>query len=242
MQYSVVIPAHNEAKNLPALLSELEATMSQFAPSWELIIVDDASSDGTWDMLAARQQTMPQLRAIQLRRQSGQSAALAAGFKEIRGEVVITLDGDGQNDPHDIPLLLEALADVDCVTGCRTCRHDSWGKKITSFCANSLRRYLLGDTIQDTGCSLKVFRAPCLASLKMFKGMHRFLPSLVTIEGYRVKEIPVSHRPRKEGASHYSLRNRGLSTIVDLLAVWWMKRRHIRLEIANRLPQESVRQ
>ncbi len=239
MRYSIVIPVHNEAENLPPLLHELNEVMESLSHPWELLIVDDASNDATWPMLVQQRLSLPQLRGIRLLHRSGQSAALSAGFKEARGDIVITLDGDGQNDPHDIPLLLAALPDVDCVTGRRMCREDPWTKRVVSSCANGLRRWLLGDAIQDTGCSLKVFRRHCLANLPLFKGMHRFLPSLLIIDGYRVKEVPVSHRPRHTGTSNYSIFNRGFSTINDLLAVWWMKRRHIHIEISQRLEDLS---
>ncbi len=235
MQYSVIIPAHNEAENLPPLLHELDEVMASLCDSWEVIVVDDASTDETWNTLKALLHTSLQLKGIQLKQQSGQTAALLAGIREAQGEILITLDGDGQNDPHDIPLLLTALQDADCVSGRRINRQDSWDKKLTSSLANGMRRYLLGDTIHDTGCSLKAFRTSCFEKIKLFRGMHRFLPSLLMIEGYQVLEIPVSHRLRKAGKSNYSLLNRGFSTISDLLAVWWMKRRHIQPEIAQRL-------
>jgi dolichol-phosphate mannosyltransferase len=240
MQYSVIIPVHNEEKSLPPLLQELEEVMTALNEPWEVIVVDDSSTDGTWDTLKKSHVVLPQLKGIQLKKQFGQTAALLAGLKSAQGNVLLTLDGDGQNDPHDIPRLISALHDVDCVSGCRIRRQDSWDKRVTSRFANGLRRWLLGDDLHDTGCSLKAFYASCYANIKLFKGMHRFLPSLLMIEGYQVKEIPVSHRPRKSGKSHYSLFNRGFSTINDLLAVWWMKQRHIQVEVSLRLPEGSV--
>jgi glycosyltransferase involved in cell wall biosynthesis len=182
---------------------------------------------------------MPELKGFSLKERSGQTTALETGIRSAHGEILITLDGDGQNDPHDIPSLLAALDGVDGVSGCRQLRQDTWKKRLVSSYANGIRRWLLGDDIHDTGCSLKVFHAYCFSNIKLFKGMHRFLPALVTIEGFRVSEVPVSSRPRNKGKSHYSLRNRGFSTISDLLAVWWMKRRHVHADVVRRLPPHS---
>jgi dolichol-phosphate mannosyltransferase len=230
VQYSVVLPAHNEAENLPPLLQEISVVMTELKEPWEVVVVDDASTDGTWD--AIKKFDGP-IQGIRLGQQSGQSAALNTGLKAAKGEILITLDADGQNDPHDIPLLIKALEEADCVSGWRQRRHDRPHRRLISTFANRTRRWILKDTIQDTGCSLKVFRANCLHSIKLFRGMHRFLPSLLLIEGFRVKEIPVSHRPRTCGASKYSIFNRGLSTVSDLLAVWWMKRRRLQAPVAE---------
>ena len=234
--YSVLIPAHNEEKNLPNLLKEIHEVMAREGKPWEVIVVDDASTDQTWTILEKEHLTLPQLKGIRLKKQSGQTAALEIGLHAVTGEIVITLDGDGQNDPHDIPKLLDALDGFDCVSGCRQRRHDRWDRKLISATANGTRRWLLGDNIQDTGCSLKAFRTSCFRHIKLFKGMHRFLPSLLIIEGFQVKEIPVSHRPRASGKSNYSIFNRGFSTITDLFAVWWMKRRRLHGEIDQQFP------
>jgi len=233
VKYSIVIPAHNEKDNLPPLIQEIKSVMDKLGEPWEIIVVDDGSTDGSWEAL--HKCHLPQLRGFLLKQQSGQSAALDIGIKAALGEIIIVLDGDGQNDPHDIPKLLVALDGVDCVSGCRQIRQDRWDRKIISTIANGTRKWLLGDDIHDTGCSLKAYRADCLRHIKLFKGMHRFLPSLLIIEGFQVKELPVSHRPRTLGTSNYSIFNRGLSPIVDLLAVWWMGRRRLRGEIAQTL-------
>jgi glycosyltransferase involved in cell wall biosynthesis len=240
VKYSVIIPAHNEQENLTPLLNEVDEVMEQLRLPWEVIVVDDGSTDRTWEILTKNSKTLPQLKGLRLKKQSGQTAALDVGIRHATGEILITLDGDGQNDPHDIPLLLSALHNgVDCVSGWRVNRHDSWDRRFISSCANGLRRWLLGDSIHDTGCSLKAFRAVCFSNIKLIKGMHRFLPSLLMIEGYTIQEIPVSHKPRKGGKSNYSLCNRGISTLCDLLGVWWMKRRHIQPEVICQLTQES---
>jgi|AMWB02.1.fsa_nt_gi glycosyltransferase involved in cell wall biosynthesis len=230
VRYSIVLPAHNEVENLPQLLKEISSVMTDLTESWEVVVVDDASTDGTWNALKKFEGP---LQAIRLKHQSGQSAALNVGLKAAKGEILITLDADGQNDPHDIPLLLKALEGEDCVSGWRQHRHDRFHRRLISSFANGTRRWVLGDSIQDTGCSLKAFRANCFHSIKLFKGMHRFLPSLFLIEGFRVKEIPVSHRPRARGTSNYSIFNRGVSTVSDLFAVWWMKRRRLFAPIAE---------
>ena len=225
--YSVIIPAHNENANLPSLLEEIKDVMASLKKPWEVLVIDDGSTDGTWQTLEQISTTLPELKGLHLQTQSGQSAALHIGFQAARGEAIITLDGDGQNDPHDIPKLLAVFDGIDCVSGQRQRRQDRTSRRWISTMANGTRRWLLGDDIRDTGCSLKVFRASTLQKVKLFKGMHRFLPSLIMQEGGEVKEIPVSHRPRQKGKSNYSICNRGLSTITDLLAVWWMKRRRL---------------
>ena len=236
IRYSVVLPAHNEGENLPSLLNEISSVMSELNEPWEVVVVDDGSTDDTWDAIKKFEGPV---QGIRLKHRSGQSAALDAGLKAARGEVLITLDADGQNDPRDIPLLLRALDEADCVCGWRQRRHDRLHRRFISSFANKTRQLILGDKIQDTGCSLKVFRADCVRTIKLFKGMHRFLPSLLLIEGFRVKEIPVSHRPRTRGASKYSVFNRGLSTVSDLFAVWWMKRRRLHAPIAERFSHDS---
>ena len=236
VRYSVVLPAYNEADSLPTLLNEISSVMSELGEPWQVVVVDDGSTDRTWE--AIKNFNGP-IQGLRLSRRSGQSAALDAGLKAAQGEILITLDADGQNDPHDIPLLLKALAEADCVCGWRQRRHDRLHRKVLSSAANTARRWFLGDKIQDTGCSLKVFRSDAIRSIKLFKGMHRFLPSLLLIEGFRVKEIPVSHRPRTRGASKYSVFNRGLSTVSDLFAVWWMKRRRLNAPIAERFLHDS---
>jgi len=236
MNYSILIPAHNEAENIVDLLMEIERVMTPISSAWEVVVVDDGSRDQTWDRLENTQALLPQLRAIRLKECSGQSAALQAGIAELRGEVTITLDGDGQNDPKDIPKLLAFLDSFDVVSGCRVNRQDSWSKRYISKWANRIRSFLLSDGVSDTGCSLKAYKTQYLKRLRLFKGMHRFLPALLIIEGCKVCQVPVSHRPRKHGSSKYSFFNRGISTVTDLLAVMWMKRRHRHALIEKRLP------
>jgi len=228
MDYSVVIPAYNEAENIVDLLFEIKEVMDPLGKEWEVLVIDDASTDGTWDVLEKTKETLPNLRALRHKKQSGQSAAFETGFQNVQGDFTITLDGDGQNDPHDIPKLLEKCSPhVGCVSGIRQNRQDTWRKRTISRCANRVRRFFLRDNTSDTGCSLKVFRTEVLRRIKMYKGLHRFLPALVIIEGYEVAEVPVNHRSRQHGLSKYSIVNRGISTVTDLLAVCWMRRRRV---------------
>lgn len=231
--YSVVIPLKNESGNILHLISELEPVMSSLEHPWELICIDDGSNDGTDQILQNLASQKPYLRPIFFKKNYGQSSAFDAGFKAARGEFVITLDGDGQNDPKDIPRLIEIIHDCDLVCGIRMKRKDSFVKRLTSTLANFVRSRLCDDGVQDTGCSLKVYRKKCLDHIKMFHGMHRFLPALFKMEGFRIKQTPVNHRERLKGKSHYNFLNRSLNTVVDLWAVRWMQKRHLRYEIVQ---------
>lgn len=230
-KYSVIIPAYNEEENIEALLTEVHEVMSSLGEPWEVLVVDDASTDGTWKRVCSQK-----CLGIRLEKRCGQTTALQVGLREACGDIFIILDGDGQNDPHDIPLLLQELSLCDCVSGYRQDRHDAWHKKLLSKVANSVRRFVLGDDIIDTGCSLKVLRRECVANIPLFRGMHRFLSSLILIEGYTVKQGAVSHRPRVHGASKYTLFNRGISVFFDLLAVCWMKRGKVFSVVKERSP------
>lgn len=233
MRYSVVIPLKNEESNIGELIEELEPIMQGLNHSWELICVDDGSTDETCEVLRRLMPKKPYLRLIIFKRNYGQSSAFQAGFAAARGEFVITLDGDRQNDPRDIPKLLQLIDDCDLVCGIRSKRKDSWNKRIISRAANRIRGWICEDGVQDTGCSLKIYRKQCLNKIKMFNGMHRFLPALFKIEGFRIKEMPVNHRERTKGVSNYNLFNRSFNTIADLFAVRWMKKRHLNYQIAS---------
>jgi len=232
---SVVIPAHNEAESLPALIEELQTALVPHSSGWELLVVDDGSDDPTPAVLTLLSAQCPQLRPLRLDARYGQSAALEAGFRSARGEVIVMLDADGQNPPHEIPRLLEALGDCDMVCGRRRQRRDSWLKRTSSRIANGVRRAVLRDGIHDTGCSLKAFRRELADRFKLYRGMHRFLPALAKIEGARVREIDVDHRPRTLGASHYGLGNRLIGPLLDLFVVVWMQRRTLRWRIESEI-------
>jgi glycosyltransferase involved in cell wall biosynthesis len=226
LRYSVIVPAHNEQESLPRLLPELAEVMGALREPYEVIVVDDGSTDGTVEVLAELHRHMPALRCLRLNGNYGQSTAFEAGFRAAKGEILITMDADGQNPPAGIPILLEALNSFDAVCGRRRVRNDSWLRRTASRVANSVRRAVLKDGIHDTGCSLKAFRRECVERLKLYRGMHRFLPALVQMEGYRVTEVLVDHRPREAGKSHYGIWNRLLGPLVDLWAVRWMQRRY----------------
>lgn len=220
--YSVVIPVFNEGESLPAVIQQVMAVMNTMTTSWELICVDDGSTDNTAAVLAAHNNVV----GIVRKRNGGQSAALADGFHRACGEVVITLDGDGQNDPTDIPKLVATLHEgYHLVCGYRTVRQDRWLRRAISRLANSVRGQLCQDGVRDTGCALKAFKRSCLPHIPLFDGMHRFLSALFLRAGYRVHEVPVNHRPRNAGVSKYPFHRRALKPIVDLLGMLWLQRR-----------------
>lgn len=231
IKYSVVIPLKDEEENIIDLVNELEVTMLALNAPWELICIDDGSTDKTSFILNSLVERKPFVRVLTFSQNYGQSSAFDAGFKAAQGEFVITMDGDRQNDPADIPKLIEALPESDLVCGHRVNRQDPWSKKITSRLANKIRNRLCQDHVHDTGCSLKIYRTACLRHIKMYQGMHRFLPALFSIEGFRVKEIPVNHRERTRGKTKYNFFNRSFNTISDMLAVRWMRKRHLKYQI-----------
>ena len=236
IQYSVVIPLKNEEDNIIELIQELETVMHDLKKPWELICVDDGSTDDSLNILNDLLPKKTYLRLLVFKKNYGQSSAFDAGFKAAKGEYVITLDGDRQNDPADIPKLLEAIKHSDLACEARVNRKDPWSKKITSFIANIVRRNICEDGVSDTGCSLKVYRSSALRKIKMYNGMHRFLPALFKIEGLRIVEVPVNHRERTKGKTKYNFFNRSFNTIADLAAVRWMKKRQLQYEINKELP------
>ena len=236
-EISIVVPAYNEAENLIPLASAIAETLEALGKTYELLFVDDGSTDGTPAVLQDVAAKRSEVRVIRFRQNAGQTAALDAGFKQARGEIVVTVDADLQNDPHDIPSLLEALKDYDVVCGIRQRRQDPWLRRVSSRIGNRVRRLVLHDEIIDVGCSLRVYRRHCLAALRLYHGMHRFLPVLLHLEGFRVGQVPVSHRSRRFGTSKYNVRNRAWRGLVDLLAVRWMQRRRLRYEVIE--PEEG---
>jgi len=236
-QISVVIPVYNEEENLEILMEELTAVLNETHRNYEVILVDDGSSDRSFQIMEKMAGQDSHVTVIRFKRNAGQSAAFDAGFKLAKGEVVVTLDSDLQNDPQDIPLLLEKMGEYDMVCGVRMKRMDSWIRLASSKIANYVRNRLSDEEVTDTGCSLKAYRREFLKRLKLFNGMHRFLPTLMKMEGARVTEVPVHHRPRKFGKSKYNIRNRLLRSFLDLLAVRWMKKRGLQYEIERILYQ-----
>ncbi len=224
---SLVIPVHDEEESLETLHREIDAAVGGQPGGLEILWVDDGSRDASLARMRAIADKDPRVRVIALAVQRGQSAALDAGFRAARGEVVATLDADLQNDPADLPRLLAALDRADVVCGVRSQRRDSWLRRASSRVANDFRNRLTGENIRDVGCSLRVIRRHFLGRVKLYRGMHRFLPTLLRLEGARVIELPVSHRPRRHGRSKYGIMDRLFVGIVDVFAVRWMKSRRL---------------
>jgi len=227
MKYSVVVPLKDEESNIEDLVAELKPVMDHIGQPWELICIDDGSTDRTLAILKELQHKTPELRIISFTRNFGQSSAFDAGFRAAKGEFVITMDGDRQNDPRDIPKLIGAMNGFDLVCGQRTKRLDPFSKRAISKVANAIRSRVCEDGVADTGCSLKLYRTDCLKKIPLYEGMHRFLPALFLIHGFTVGQVPVNHRERTKGATKYNLLNRSFNTIVDMWAVRWMKSRHL---------------
>ena len=230
---SVVIPAFDEEANVEPCYRELVGVLETHGQSFEIVFVDDGSTDGTPGILRGLAGGDSRVRVLRLRRNSGQTAALDAGFRAARAPIVVTMDADLQNDPHDIPRLLAALPGQDAVCGWRVDRHDPWTKRIASRVANAVRDRVTADGVHDTGCTLKAFRREAVQRLHLYRGMHRFLPALLQMEGMRVTELPVSHRPRRAGVSKYGNWRRLWTGLADLWAVRWMARRRLDYQIED---------
>jgi glycosyltransferase involved in cell wall biosynthesis len=221
-EISVVVPVFNEEENLPLLAAELQGVLGSLDRPCEVIFVDDGSSDSSLEALRRLKEKDPAIRIVRLPRNAGQSAALSAGFRAARGGLVVTLDADLQNDPADIPKLLDHLEGYDVVCGVRTHRQDAWMRRASSRIAAGVRNWLTGDPVADAGCTLRVYRAEYLRRIPLFSGMHRFLPTLLKLEGAR------------HGQSKYNIRNRIWRSLADLFAVRWMQKRWI----DRRAPEE----
>ena len=235
---SFVIPCYNEEPNLRALFAAIREVVEPLKLSYEIVVTDDCSTDNSWELLKELAMCEPRLRAQRFAFNCGQSAALWAGMKAARGRFIITMDADLQNDPRDVPQFLDALKRYDCVCGTRVAARshgDNFIRTISSRIANWVRNKLSGENISDSGCCYRAFKRECIANLKFFKGMHRFLPTLVKLEGFSVAEIPVRHNVRAAGQAHYGVWNRLFSSLYDLFAVRWMQKRMIKYQIAERI-------
>jgi len=235
-EVSVVIPAYNEEPCLVATTTELLGVLEGLGREFEIILVDDGSTDRTPEIvreLAARRE---QVLALHLKPRSGQTAGFEAGFRAARGPIIITMDAAGQNDPAGIPQLLEELKECDLVCGWRKERADGLLRRVSSKVANGCRDLLLGRVVHDVGCSLKAFRRPVVEKLKLFDGLHRFLPELAVMNGFRVKEVVVGHRPRRAGRTKYGVWNRVFRALRALFAVRWMRRHNLRYEVTKDVP------
>ncbi len=229
---SVVIPVKDEEDNVLPQVEEIRQALAVLNQPYEVIYVDDGSTDSTLGRLLEARSRFPELRILKFERNRGQTAALDAGIRHARGEWVALLDGDRQNDPADIPrLLAQAQQGFDMVAGWREERRDTFVRRISSRIANTTRDRVLHDGIRDTGCTLKIFRRECVGPIKLFTGLHRFLPALFQLEGFRVTQMPVNHRPRVAGKAKYGIWNRMGRSIYDLIAVRWMQRRALRYRI-----------
>lgn len=241
---SVVVPVYNEEENLELLWAELREVLASLALDVEVVFVDDGSRDRSADVIRAFRDLDPRVRLVRLKANAGETAATDAGFKAARGRWVVTMDADLQNDPHDIPRLLAHLEQWDAATGWRVERGagDSVVRRLSSRVANRLRNAISDETIQDSGCTFRAFRRECLRGLTLYRGFHRFIPTLLRMRGYRVVEVPVNHRPRRFGRSKYGILNRAFVAFADLLVVRWMKSRLLRYEVAEDLGGDLIRE
>jgi glycosyltransferase involved in cell wall biosynthesis len=232
---SVVFPVFNEEGNIPILLEEIATALRGQPWSYEMIAVDDGSVDRSLEILQQSKKKYPNLRVLTFEKNSGQTAALDAGWRAAKGTYVVSLDADLQNDPADIPRMMRLLeqSHSDMVIGVRVNRQDTFARKMQSRIGNGVRNWITGDQISDTGCSLKLVKRSAIERVALYTGMHRFLPTLVRMQGHKVIETPVNHRPRKFGVSKYGAMNRALRGLVDCFAVRWMSKRALTYKVKD---------
>jgi dolichol-phosphate mannosyltransferase len=229
VELSIVIPVFNEEDNLAPLLKELSGVLISLEKPYEIICVNDASTDNSQYVLEELQPIYPELRIIAHKINSGESAGQATGFRMARGTIIITMDADLQNDPADIPAFLRALSDdLDGVCGVRRKRKDDIIKRISARVANDFRNLITGDRISDAGCTYRAIRSSALKEIMVFNGMHRFIPTILRAQGYQIVEIEVNHRPRAKGYSKYGVGNRLWRGILDCFAIRWYRIRALR--------------
>jgi glycosyltransferase involved in cell wall biosynthesis len=235
---SLVIPCYNEQDNLRPLVAAIQAAVEPLKLPYEVVVTDDCSRDKSWEILKELAASDARIRAQRFAFNCGESAASWAGLKAARGQYLVTLDADLQNDPKDLPRFLAALQHFDCVCGTRVetrGKGDNFIRIASSRIANWVRNKLSGEQISDAGCTYRAFKRECIENVKFFKGMHRFLPTLFKMEGFTVTEIAVTNQPRFAGQSHYGVWNRLFASFYDLLAVRWMKKRMFRYQVAERI-------
>jgi dolichol-phosphate mannosyltransferase len=230
-EITVVLPVFNEAASLALLWPELIGILDTHWRRVEIIFVDDASTDGSAEWLRDLARRDARVHYVRFALHAGLSAALDAGYRRARSPIVVTMDSDLQNDPADIPRLVYALHDADAAAGWRVRRHDTWLKRASSRVANAIRNWITRETVRDSACTLRAIRRECVTALPPYDGMHRFVPTLLRIGGYRVREVPVTHRPRRFGESKFGVRNRAGRAFRDLLVVRWMQHRALRYSV-----------
>lgn len=225
------MPVFNEKACVGEVIIELHRVLDRIAAPYEIIAVDDGSTDGTCSVLTKLAGRIPELHVLRLPDNTGKTAALIAGFNHAMGEIIVTIDADGQNDPADIPRLLAELENCDVCCGYRQNKQHPWSKKVGSYLANAARNLVLHEKIRDTGCCLKAFRKEFLEELPKFRGLQRFLPAWAAVRGALIRQIPVNDRPRRAGRSKYTNIGRLKETVSDLFAVRWMKKRYLRFRV-----------
>ncbi|MEY4199405.1 MAG: hypothetical protein RLZZ265_1145 [Verrucomicrobiota bacterium] len=233
---SIIVPVFEEADNVQPMAREVAAAFAPVPNDWELVFVDDGSRDSTWAKITEAARANPRVRGVRHTRNAGQSAALWTGIQQTNRPLIATLDGDLQNDPADLPRLLQELETCDFACGWRANRQDSWLRKLSSRLARWARSTALNAEFRDTGCALRVFRRATLDGVFGFNGLHRFLPILVAGGGFRVREIPVNHRARVAGVSKYGVWNRLGRGLYDLVAIAWYQRRRFKAVPLERTP------
>src|SRR5256885_10949170 len=233
---SLIIPCYNEEGNLRPLIAAIREAVEPLNLLYEVVVTDDCSKDKSWDILKEVAASDPRIRVQRFVSNCGESAASWAGLKAARGQYLVTLDADLQNDPKDLPRFLEGLKTFDCVCGTRIetrGKGDNFVRITSSRIANWVRNKLSGERISDAGCTYRAFKRECIENLKFFKGMHRFLPTLVRMEGFTVMEIPVTNNPRFAGRSHYGVWDRLFASFYDLLAGRWVRKRFVACHVAG---------
>jgi dolichol-phosphate mannosyltransferase len=244
VELSIVVPMFNEVDNVPLLWEEIDAVLAKLGHEAEIIFVDDGSTDDSAEAVRTLMERDPRVRLVSFSTNAGLTAAFNAGYAAARGAIVATMDADLQNDPRDLELLLPALEGADAAVGVRSRRRDRWLRRISSRIANGVRNRVTGDYVTDSACSLRAMRRECVSAIPPYSGMHRFVPTLLRMAGYRVVEVPVHHRPRTRGESKFGVRNRAVRAFIDLLVVRWMMMRIVRRDahevIATGVPRESA--
>src|SRR5271166_1356345 len=231
--YSIVMPLSNEEEVVGGLLSEIQRFAESWSKDYELLLVDDGSADQTAEIIATRFANWPQGRLIRLRRNCGQAAALLHGMKSARGQIIVLLDGDGQNDPQDIPKVVAPLTEVDMAVGIRVNRRDSYVRKAMSRLANAARSRILRDGVVDTGCGIKALHRRVVEAFIPMRTLYSFIPALAISAGFTIRQVPVNHRPRSGGKSKYGVRQFLWRPLLDLFGVWWLPAGAVRSQPKN---------